>query len=371
MAICQIERNDQLFKVLEDRCLQDRFSDSMQTSAVGTCTIGHREDGARHLRIDSYSDSLGTISIEAESPSDPANEYIPRAARFRLLLSGMCGKDGENRIDLRELRVCEETPPSANTCVDDFSDPYLSSFQRSLETYMGAKLPLAELDDAYLRAEAAMFSSFAELDGQPPGVQQNYPTSVIRDFFAGIGSEESLEGIMLEFRKRMSSLGEYENTPFAARKGSPSSLFVCRRSAHEVIGSRFVFACGDYAETFLSLLKNTGMEARLLKVVGAEFIYGDGDMDVGHDLVEVFDRRTGRWVLTDPTAGKVYRKYNGEQQFTTSGVNWIVMGRWKSSWDAGCHSKYDLSELRAVGKQYNLSPQIPFVDVTDKQSQSR
>jgi len=357
--------------MLEKQCLQDLSTDSMQTSERGSCVVDDREDGTRHIRIDSYSDTLGPISIEAESLRDLPNQNIPSVARFRLLLNDMCAIDGGNEIEFPELRVCGEPSPFVNFCLSEFSDLYLRVFQKSLETYVGEELPVVVLDNAYLKAETQLYDSLSELYALPLGVQQNYPTSIVREFFGTVRSNMAIEQIMEEYRKKISKLREFENTPFTLRKSRASSVFVCRRSAHEIIGSGFLFACGDYAETFLSFLKIVGREARLVKVVGIGYVNGKDDLDGGHDLVEIFDRQTGRWILTDPTVGRVYRKYKGEKQFITLNIRWVVMGRWKSSWDAGCHSGSDLGKLRAAGKRNNYSPQIPFVDITDQPKQAK
>jgi hypothetical protein len=79
-------------------------------------------------------------------------------------------------------------------------------------------------------------------------------------------------------------------------------LFLYRRTADEIMASGLSSGCGDYATIFYFLMKNKGVDARFISGVElsiSSLLYNFSD----HTGVAVSNG--SRWILVDPTQGKV------------------------------------------------------------------
>ena len=80
--------------------------------------------------------------------------------------------------------------------------------------------------------------------------------------------------------------------------------FLRRRTATEVLASGLASGCGDYAISFLYRMEQCGFKANFID--SAEISTASlRSHDSGHTVVAVRDEAAGRWILADPTAGRV------------------------------------------------------------------
>lgn len=356
--ICFFDRNDELFRLLEKQCTEGLYG---WEKAEG-CQVVEGSEGSRYITIDSYSPDFTPITIEAKRELNPRAPHMPQVARFSLYVGDTCEADGSNRFKLPAHRICEDPDTGESTInAQYFSDPNIEIFRTSVEIFLGRFLTYGFLDEDELAADDLVYAYGDELSEVPAKIQQVYPTSVVKEFAAKIDLKGDLEGIMAQFKTNFSNISNYHNTPFAERGWGAPELFVCRRSAHEIFATEYMFGCGEYATAWMAVLKSAGIESRLIKVVGSKF-KGHGK-SIGHDVVEVRDPGTGEWVLTDPTMGKVHRNYKGEDQFTAYAHRWIKMGTWQTNWEAGCFDKMDNTRMRAEAIEKNYKPDAPFVSL--------
>lgn len=83
-----------------------------------------------------------------------------------------------------------------------------------------------------------------------------------------------------------------------------SDDFLRRRSSAEILRSGLSSGCGDYAAAFDGLMREKG--AKTMFVDGVELsVESLIHRFSGHTGIAVQDPATGRWILTDPTNGKV------------------------------------------------------------------
>ena len=357
-VICYYDRNDELFRLLEKQCTEGLYGGEK----VEGCAVEEDGDGSRIISIDSYQPEIGPVTIEARREFDAKAPHLPPRTRFSLFAGETCEADGGNRVELPEYRICED--PENGDCTvfaDVFSNVYLRAFRTSIEAFLGRFLAYGYLDDDQLESDELVFEGRDELDGVQPDLQQVHPTSVVRNFASEIDFQSPLEGIMEQFKAKFARISNYHKTPFAERGWGAPDLFVCRRSAHEIFATGYMFGCGEYATAWMAVLKSAGMESRLIKVVGSKF--KGHESSIGHDVVEVRDPGTGEWVLTDPTMGKIHRNYKGEDQFIAYAHRWIKMGTWQSNWEAGCFDKMDNTRMRAEAMEKNYTPDAPFVSL--------
>lgn len=356
--ICYFDRNDELFRLLKMQCIEGLYGGER---AEG-CQVVEDSNGSEYITFDSFSSDFTPITIEAKREFNSQAPHMPQVARFSLYMGESCQADGSNRFELPAYRVCDDPDNGESSInVDFFSNPVIEDFRISVETFLGRFLAYGFLDKDELKADDLVYSYGSGLMGQPAALQQIYPTSLVMDFASKINFEEDLEGIMAQFKERFSKISKYNNTPFAERGWDAPDLFVCRRSAHEIFATKYMFGCGEFAAAWMAVLRSAGIESRLVKVVGAGF--KGRDRDIGHDLVEVREPNTGEWVLTDPAMGRVHRKYKGERQFTAYAHRWIEMGRWQSNWEAGCYDKMDSTRMRAKAFENNNRPDDLFVSI--------
>src|SRR5579872_6091914 len=98
--------------------------------------------------------------------------------------------------------------------------------------------------------------------------------------------------------------------------------FLRRRTAQEVLASGLASGCGDYAISFLYRLEQCGFKANFID--SAQISTASLQThDSGHTVVAVRDETVGRWILADPTAGRVISENWEPSSKTFYGNYWI------------------------------------------------
>lgn len=336
MTICSLYRNDELFRLLKEKCAEEAPVCPLDNTQ-GNCRYVEGSNETSYIQIDSYANGQDLI-LEFESKNvvkglDPKlkkRDLIPQPTRVRMFVGNECKLDGSHVRNVPGYRICDD--------IGQFQ-----TIMDSLEHYLGTPLPIDHLEKQFREGDEKFFKYLPELSGVPLNMMQRHPTHVVREFAKGIDGKQPLEGIMKEFHERFRKPLSYPKTPFAYMPVNHGERFVCKRTAHEIL-TTFKFSCGDFASVFMAVLTALGKDSRIVKTVTNDFKYG---MYGGHDFVEFFDPQERRWILTDPTGGKVYRNYSSEKAFNTSHGGWIRMGSWDSNWGAGCLSLMDITQMRA------------------------
>src|SRR5579872_1785908 len=98
--------------------------------------------------------------------------------------------------------------------------------------------------------------------------------------------------------------------------------FLRRRTAPEVLASGLASGCGDYAISFLYRMEQCGFKANFID--SAQISTASLQThDSGHTVVAVRDETVGRWILADPTAGRVISENWEPSSKTFYGNYWI------------------------------------------------
>jgi len=377
---CLLDRNDEVYRKVAEKCLTP--TDDLLKDTKNSCNPTYEADDSLSLTIDTYSNDYGPIAIEISGPAQFRSPYLAGPSHLTAWFGDTCEADGSNEVSISAPRICEDLDVGpADQSIDEPScidrqkkreaweiEAYLSDIRvqvivDSLAEFLGEDLPIFEVFDEHIKSDYDIITTLPTLSAMPGDERQTYPTDFVKEFFKGIDFNKSIEQITFEFKQKLKKLNNYEHTTLDLRKKKAPSLFVCQRSAHEIIASTYMFGCGEFAVLFLSLMKAAGKEARLVKVVKDNF--KEKGNDAGHDLVEVLDEETWKWILVDPTFGTVHRKYDGEPQFRHKDANWIRIGEWNSNWSAGCFTKRDNTAMRSWAMNTLYDSTLPFVDIDD------
>jgi len=107
------------------------------------------------------------------------------------------------------------------------------------------------------------------------------------------------------------------------------------RTAGEIIESKKLTGCSDYALVFLVLAKASGFKTKYVETIQTEWLRDGGDKILGHVFVEVFLDKEEEWVIIDPQ-GAVIRAWYGKR--------YVVYAKGEDSWDIGIKNFDDLKE---------------------------
>lgn len=377
---CLLDRNDEVYRKVAETCFSPA-DDPLKTTG-DPCNPTYGPDDSLALTIDTYSNDYGPITIEISGPAQFRSPYLAGPSRLTAWFGETCEADGSNEVNISAPRICEDLDAGpADQSIDDpscidrqkkkeaweievyFPDIRVQTIVDSLAEFLGEGLPIFEVFDDHIKSDHDIVTTLSTLSAVPEDKRQTYPTGLVKEFFKGIDFNKSLEQITSEFKERLKKLDNYEHTTLNMRKKKAPSLFVCQRSAHEIIASTYMFGCGEFAVLFLTMMRAAGKEARLVKVVKDNF--NEKGNDAGHDLVEVLDEETWKWVLVDPTFGTVHRKYDGESQLRHRDANWIRIGEWDSNWSAGCFTKRANTAMRQWAMDTFYNPALCFVDIDE------
>jgi transglutaminase-like putative cysteine protease len=106
-----------------------------------------------------------------------------------------------------------------------------------------------------------------------------------------------------------------------------------KRTAEEIIKSKKVTGCTDYAVIFISLARARGIPTKYVEAVRKKWLdIGDGDHIEGHVFAEC--QIKGKWYIIDPQEGAIradYRRY-------------VVYKKGLDSWSIGIRSFENLRE---------------------------
>jgi hypothetical protein len=98
--------------------------------------------------------------------------------------------------------------------------------------------------------------------------------------------------------------------------------FLRRRTAQEVLASGLASGCGDYAISFIYRMEQCGFKTNFID--SAEISTQSlRTHDSGHTVVAVRNEAVGRWILADPTAGRVITENWNPVSKTFYGNYWI------------------------------------------------
>jgi hypothetical protein len=358
---CLLDRNDELFASIAERCLTSGASPSGKNAVRCEASFGKTTEV---IEVSSYAAFGASISVQlVRNAATP--EHLPSSVDVFVYANDFC--DMDRPPVSAGNRVCERDAAQPRASSMRFASPLHEALQEVLES-LAVPLTIGCLSDKDVARDGAILSSAKELLSIPIESQQTYPTESVAAFFHDARFDASIEDIFTQFRNASFGLSQYFKTPYAARPEPAPALFVARRTAGEIVASGFLFGCGDYATLFMAMLTYGGIDNRLVKTVSKDF---SDRLDYGHDLVEVYDKEAGSWVLTDPTVGNVYRCYAGEQTFSVSdpSMQLIRMDHpWDipltSNWSAGIFNVTDLAAARrqAMKEFYDPAAKYPSIE---------
>lgn len=105
------------------------------------------------------------------------------------------------------------------------------------------------------------------------------------------------------------------------------------RTTQEILESKKLTGCTDYALVFLSLVRARGYDARYVEAIETVWLEQGGDAILGHVFVEVL--LDGAWVIVDPQ-GATMRAWYGKR--------YAIYAKGKDSWDIGIRNFDDLKK---------------------------
>ena len=105
------------------------------------------------------------------------------------------------------------------------------------------------------------------------------------------------------------------------------------RTASQIIESRKLTGCTDYALVFLSLVRASGFEARYVETIETKWIENGGEPILGHVFAEV--NIDNAWYIIDPQGATIKAWY---------GKRYAIYAKGNDSWDIGIRNFEDLRE---------------------------
>jgi len=115
-----------------------------------------------------------------------------------------------------------------------------------------------------------------------------------------------------------------------------------KRTADEIIKSRFITGCSDYALTFVALARAKKIPVRYVETISKEWLEnGDLDHIQGHVFADVYINN--EWYIVDPQDGSIKSRY------ATFRRQQIVFGKGLDSWDLGIK---DLNMMKKKFKDF-------------------
>jgi hypothetical protein len=110
------------------------------------------------------------------------------------------------------------------------------------------------------------------------------------------------------------------------------------RTSEEIIKSKKLTGCTDYALVFLSLIRASGFEARYVEAIETAWLENGGDKILGHIFAEVLIGND--WFIVDPQSAVIRAWY---------GKRYVIYAKGQDSWDIGIRN---LDDLRSKFLEY-------------------
>jgi len=115
-----------------------------------------------------------------------------------------------------------------------------------------------------------------------------------------------------------------------------------KRTADQIIRSRLVTGCTDYALVFIALARAKGIPTKYVETISKEWIKKPDINDIkGHVFAEVYMNK--KWYIIDPEAGAIRHSYGKKYKLVEKGLD---------SWDVGIK---DINTLRLKFKKFTRS----------------
>lgn len=129
-------------------------------------------------------------------------------------------------------------------------------------------------------------------------------------------------------------------------------MFLRRSGAHifEMNGSKFCTGCADYAIAFLTLARTCGIPCRLIHAFKKDWLKSRRLHIESHCFVEYYDKKHKKWVLTDPTEGKILPNLPEEYVLHTKGKD-----LWEINLKHYFHMLMSATKFRRQWQKQNLS----------------
>ncbi|MGI5897807.1 MAG: transglutaminase domain-containing protein [Candidatus Dojkabacteria bacterium] len=99
-----------------------------------------------------------------------------------------------------------------------------------------------------------------------------------------------------------------------------------KRTASEIIKSKYVTGCTDAALAFLVIARATGIPAKYVETIDTEWLRRGDDKYSGHIYVRIFDNSKDDWILIDPMKRKIDMSVPKDRVIYKEGLD---------SWDIG------------------------------------
>lgn len=106
-----------------------------------------------------------------------------------------------------------------------------------------------------------------------------------------------------------------------------------KRTAEEIIESKFATGCTDWALAFIVLSRAKEIPTKYIETIRRKWLeQGEDDLIEGHIFAEVYINN--RWYIVDPEQAVIRDWYD----------RWIIFDKGLDSWDIGIHNFNELKE---------------------------
>jgi len=114
-----------------------------------------------------------------------------------------------------------------------------------------------------------------------------------------------------------------------------------RRTAKEIIDSRYYTGCGDFALVFTTLARATGIPTIYVETIDEKWLERGDTRFSGHAYAKVYDQETKGWIWVDPMRREIGKSPEVRER--------VILAEGKDAWDLGIR---DFKTLQEAFREY-------------------